>query len=435
MWNRREFLRSLTASAIASAVPRITSAAQAKPPPNIVLIISDDHGWSDYGFMGHPHIRTPHLDRLASQSVLYPRGYVVSPLCCPSLASILTGKFSHQHGVVCNDPPGWPADKSGRERLCQMIEAQATLPRELARRQYTSFQAGKWWLGNFSSGGFTSGMSHGDTTKGGRHGDTGLEIGRKTMAPVLDFISKSAADRAPFFLWYAPMLPHAPHNAPARLVDKYRQKAQSPAIAKYWANVEWFDESCGQLLDSLDRQGIAGNTVVLYLADNGVAYTNDGREHRSKREPYEKGIRTPIMVRYPGHAMPRRSDTPVSAIDIYTTALAAAGIDKPAKAMGINLLDEAAVESRGPVFGSAFLHTAVTLDDPAANLQCRYIVDGPWKLIAWFDPKQNATTRRELFNVLDDPDEQRDLAADRPQKVTELLAKVDGWWLPKAADH
>ncbi|HEV8291971.1 MAG TPA: sulfatase-like hydrolase/transferase, partial [Tepidisphaeraceae bacterium] len=397
---------------------------------NIVLIISDDHGWSDYGFMNHPHIRTPRLDRLASQSIVYPRGYVVAPLCCPSLASILTGNFVHQHGVICNDPPGWPADKSGRDQLCKMIEAQPALPRLLAQRNYLSFQAGKWWLGNFKNGGFSDGMTHGDPTKGGRHGDIGLQIGRQTMDPVFNFMRTAKSASRPFFLWYAPMMPHAPHNPPARLLDKYRDKTDSLPIAKYWAMVEWFDESCGQLLDFLDQQNLADNTLLLYTADNGVAYTNDGKEYRSKREPYEKGIRTPIMVRYPGHAQPRRSQTPVSSIDLYTTALAAAGIDKPKGAPGVNLLDEAAVNARGPVFGSAFLHTALRLDDPAANLQCRYIIDGRWKLIAWFDAKQNRTVRQELFDAVEDLDEQHDLAQDQPQRTAQLLVRLDQWWTP-----
>ena len=427
---RREFVGMMGGLVGATALPALTRAANSPAPPNIVLIITDDHGWTDYGFMGHPHIQTPNLDRLAKQSVTYRRGYVAAPLCCPSLASIITGKHPHQHGVICNDPPGWPKDKSGRDRLCQFMQQQPALPRLLTQRGYASFEAGKWWMGHPSTGGFTEGMTHGDITKGGRHGDVGLQIGRTTMAPVLDFMKARAEQKQPFMMWYAPMLPHAPHNPPARLLEKYRDKAPSLPIARYWAMVDWFDEGCGQVLDALDQLGIADNTIVMYVADNGVDYSIEGKEIRSKREPYEKGIRTPIIVRWPGHMKPRMSDTPVSALDVYATALAAVGIDKPADAPGTNLLDAAAVESRGPVVGSAFVHSAVTLDDPAANLQNRYVIDGAWKLIAWFDPKENATVRRELFNVVQDPVEARDLAADQPAKVKELEAKLDAWWKP-----
>src|SRR6478609_2507825 len=117
--------------------------AAPKSPPNIVLIISDDHHWRDYSFMGHEHIRTPNLDRLANESLLFTHGYVPSSLCCPSLASIITGLYPHQHLVTSNDPPlppGMPrkgfyetdAYKNGRETMNRHLEAVPTLPRLLA---------------------------------------------------------------------------------------------------------------------------------------------------------------------------------------------------------------------------------------------------------------------------------------------------------------
>jgi uncharacterized sulfatase len=250
--------------------------AAATPPPNIVMIVSDDHHWADYSFMGSKEVRTPHLDRLAAQSLTFARGYVPSSLCCPSLASMITGLYPHQHKVTSNDPPlprdGTPKKQfnktkefqDGREIMNRHLEAVPTLPRLLAEKGYLSLQTGKWWQGHFSRGGFTHGM-----TKGQRHGDEGLEIGRTTMQPIFDFIATAQKERKPFFVWYAPMLPHTPHNPPQRLLDKYKDKTPSLAIAKYWAMVEWFDESCGQLLDHLDQKGLANNTLVLYVADNG----------------------------------------------------------------------------------------------------------------------------------------------------------------------
>ncbi len=102
-----------------------------------------------------------------------------------------------------------------RQRMIARFDQAPTLPRLLADRGYISFQAGKWWGGNFRRGGFTAGMSHGDSARGGRHGDEGLQIGRTTMKPVIDFIDEAAAAHKPFFLWYAPMMPHSPHNPPA----------------------------------------------------------------------------------------------------------------------------------------------------------------------------------------------------------------------------
>ena len=125
---------------------------------NIVLIISDDQAWSDYGFMGHPHIKTPHLDKLARESLTFTRGYVPSSLCRASLASIVTGLFPHQHKITSNDPPlppgvtrrGFgrsPAFAQGREVMNRHLEAVPTLPRMLGKLGYRSFQSGKWWQG------------------------------------------------------------------------------------------------------------------------------------------------------------------------------------------------------------------------------------------------------------------------------------------------
>jgi arylsulfatase A-like enzyme len=148
------------------ALLAFAASAGAASPPNIVLIISDDHAWTDYGFMGHPHIRTPNLDRLAGQSLVFPRGYVPASLCCPSLASIITGRYPHEHRITSNDP-AMPADvkpamkskspqfREGRQVMTGFMERAATLPRMLAAHGYLSFQTGKWWQGHFKSGGFT----------------------------------------------------------------------------------------------------------------------------------------------------------------------------------------------------------------------------------------------------------------------------------------
>src|SRR5688572_30721096 len=192
----------------------IQSSLVAAAPPNIVMIISDDQAWTDYSFMGHPHIRTPAIDKLASQSLAFPRGYVPSSLCCPSLASIITGLYPHQHKVTSNDPPKpaamKPADfqksdafKAGREVMARHLEAVPTLPRLLKEKGYLSLQTGKWWQGHYSRGGFTHGM-----TQGKRHGDEGLEIGRKTLDPIYAFADDAKKQGKPWLVWYAPLLPH-----------------------------------------------------------------------------------------------------------------------------------------------------------------------------------------------------------------------------------
>ncbi len=193
--------------------------------PNIVLILSDDQSWTDYGFMGHETIQTPNLDRLARQSATFRRGYVPTALCRPSLMTLVTGLYAHQNMTTGNNPDETPqnrrhAEESGqdiRELLISNIDQHPTLPKLLAERGYVSFQSGKWWEGSFQRGGFTHGMTRGFPEKGGRHGDDGLDIGRQGLKPVEDFIDMAVAQQKLFFLWYAPIMPHTPHNPPERV--------------------------------------------------------------------------------------------------------------------------------------------------------------------------------------------------------------------------
>lgn len=112
-------------------------------------------------------------------------------------------------------------------------------------------------------------MTHGDPARGGRHGDEGLTIGRKGMKPVTDFLDHATQEKQPFLLWYAPFLPHTPHDPPARILEKYRRPGVAEDVAKYHAMCEWFDETCGELLAELDRRGLRENTLVIYICDNG----------------------------------------------------------------------------------------------------------------------------------------------------------------------
>lgn len=417
------------------------------PPPNVVFIVSDDHHWRDYAFMGHPHLRTPHLDRLARESLVFPRGYVTSSLCCPSLASIITGRYPHEHRVVGNDPPGGKdAFEAGRERMNQHLAEWPTLPRLLGAAGYASLQTGKWWQGDFSRGGFTEGM-----TKGKRHGDEGLAIGRNSMQPIYDFIGRSRTAGKPFFVWYAPMLPHDPHDPAQELVEHYRSKTDSVHVARYWGNVERFDRTVGDLLDHLDREKLSANTLVVYVTDNGWIQRPDSPRFgpRSKLSPYDGGLRTPIMLRRPGSIEPGTSEALASAVDIVPTVLAACRVAAPPGLPGVNLLDANAVAARRQVFGECFTHTLIDLDDPAKSLLWRWTVRDRWKLIMpatagagggfpehegrLVDPDSKARHERgevELFDVVADPDEATNLAAAHPDIVAELRASLDAWWNP-----
>src|SRR5699024_30531 len=193
--------------------------------PNVVLIISDDQSWTDYSFMGHADIETPNIDKLASESLTFTRGYLASPLCRPSLATLATGLYPHQHGITGNDPEfsseyqsygeDWYVERGKENQIfTEQYLTNTILPERLGELGYRTIQTGKWWDGDWKEAGFTSGMTHSDPERGGRHGDEGLTIGREGMQPIEDFIAEAIAADDAFFVWYAPFLPHTPHTPP-----------------------------------------------------------------------------------------------------------------------------------------------------------------------------------------------------------------------------
>ncbi len=395
--------------------------AQAKPP-NVVMIISDDQAWTDFGFMGHRDIKTPHLDQLARESAVFTRGYVPASLCRPSLATMITGLYPHQHKISGNDPP----KGTDRQLMHKHIQSVPTLPRLLGKQGYRSHQSGKWWEGNYRLGGFTAGMTHGDPKRGGRHGDEGLKIGRQGMEPIFDFIRESKDE--PFFLWYAPFLPHSPHNPPERLLTKYEKPGRSIHVARYYAMCEWFDETCGELLDFLDKNNLADDTLVVFVTDNGWIQSTDSRRYapKSKRSQYDGGIRTPIMLRWPGKIAPGENTTLASSIDLAPTVLKACGIDPPAMMPGIDLVSVAAGHptQRTAIHGEIFDHDIADIDSPRASLLYRWVIQGHWKLIVPADESAGV----ELYDLDADPHETKNLAADHADKVRELTANINDWW-------
>lgn len=411
-------------------------------PPNIVYIISDDQTWTDYSFMGHKIIETPNIDKLAKESLTYTHGYVPSSLCCPSLATMITGLYPRQSKITSNEPPIPPSGKRSPEYAKRfadqvaLIDKGPSLARMLKAEGYVSHQSGKWWQGHYSRGGFTHGMTHGDPKRGGRHGDVGLKIGRDGMEPIYDFIEE-AGDK-PFFIWYAPFLPHTPHNPPKRLFDKYAAKVDSPHVARYYAMVEWFDETVGDLVNHIDKKGLGKDTIFIYVTDNGWIQNPKARGYdlKSKRSQYDGGTRTPIMVRWTGKVKPAISTTPVSSIDMVPTVLHALGMKPTAEMRGLNLLDEKAINARKFLYGEIFLHNAVDTHDPSKNLTYRWGIEAGWKLI--LPHKENVTTRAakgasgsgdiELYHLAKDPHETKNLAKQNPEKVAHLRKLINAEW-------
>ena len=424
----------------------IFSASIANEKPNFVFILSDDQAWTDYGFMGHKDIKTPHLDALAKRSLVFERGYVAAPLCRPSLATMITGLYPLQHGITGNDVNG---PRKRAELDIPVRKAFHKLPsiiRLLSQNGYLTHQSGKWWEGSYQDGGFTHGMTHGNPKKRGRHGDEGLKIGREGIKPITDFIDMSVEQKKPFFIWYAPFLPHTPHNPPARFLDKYKE-GRALDVANYYAMCEWFDETCGELLSYIDKKQLKKNTVVIYICDNGWAAKSTNKDDnqklwkgyalRSKSSPYENGIRTPIMIAWPDKVKAEKSKDFGHAIDLFPTIASIAGIEAPGNLPGINLLDKKAREDRKSIFGVTHSVYNMTLGDSSGTLQYLWCIDGDWKILVRFKGSDTTVYKNihiwdkapvRLYNIKVDPHEKNDLAEKQPDKVKTLKAKVDKWY-------
>jgi uncharacterized sulfatase len=423
--------------------PERTEEPNTEKPPNIVFILSDDQAWTDYSFMGHEHIQTPNLDKLANESLTFTRGYVPTSLCAPSLASIITGIYPRKHGVLGNDRvlPDNIRDKGGEndwrktwrpKNYATVIDnfnkLKTTLPKLLKEKGYLSFQTGKWWLGNYKNGGFDSGMTHGDPERGGRHGDYGLEIGREGMDTLYSYIDVAMEKEKPFFMWYAPFLPHSPHNPPDSLLQKYLPKAPTEYVAKYWAMCEWFDITCGQLMDYIEDKGETENTLFVYVCDNGWVQneTNATYNKISKRSPYDYGLRTPIMYKWKGKITPVMDTLSLtSSLDMVPTVLSLLDMELPEELDGINILDKNARTERDALFGEIYAHDFNTIDE---SLFYRMAMTHPYKLILP-DETNKPNEKAQLFNIYEDPYEQNDISEEYPEIVETLKQKIEASWV------
>jgi uncharacterized sulfatase len=361
---------------------------------------------------------------MAAESLLYTRGYVM-PVCSPTLACLLTGKMPGANGITGNDLSDGRSKPGQREALAERLHANSLmLPKAVTEAGYLTFQTGKLWNGTYKDFGFTHGM----TDTAGRHGDAGLDIGRKGMKPIYDFIETAKAENKPFFIWHAPFLPHTPHNPSKERLAKYKGKGPTPEAEKYFAMVDWLDETTGELDEYLEKNGLKENTVILYLADNGWDAAYAHKRDRSKLSPYEMGIRTPMFVRWPGKVEPARDDeTLAHVLDFPKTILDITGAKNPGDLPGLDLTDRDAMKARKTVFVEAYTHDIADLADPSKSRIADVVIDGWWKLIVPGAAKPDRTFSSApeapvLYDLKTDPLEKADVSGEHREEVARLKA-------------
>jgi uncharacterized sulfatase len=392
--------------------------------PNIVLVIADDIGSNDHGFAGHRHILTPNLDEIASRGVVFNHGYVVNAICRPSLASIITGLYPSEHGILVNNRrlnTKRPAFAFNDDEYARRMDSLQTIPRVLAGLGYRSLQTGKWWEEGFANGGFTDG----DKVPQGifEHVNRRSTIGRRGIQPIIDFIEEDP-DK-PFFIWYAPQLPHTPFNPPDHFLELYSSITPDPRVQKYWAMVSWFDSTVGEISDYLKSSDRAKNTIIIYLADNGYSIHSRSKGIDAKNTPTETGIRTPMIFHWPDQWQPATRNQLVSSIDIFPTLMDVLRVNGVSGLSGLSFSDVLYGEDRqvrNYVVGEGYFRNKVRLRDRYEvfdfPLKYRFIRSGDWKL-HFYPDRPNS-----LFNLSSDPDEKIDLADSRPDVVAKLESEL-----------
>ena len=433
--------RVLAACALSClALAACSAEPDARARPNIVLVIADDQSWRDFGFMGSPVVKTPALDALAESGVVFTHGFTTASSCRPSLLTFLTGLEPQRIQALQETLRAQGVPFAGT----MAATAVDSLPRALATRSYASFQGGKYWEGSYSMSGFTEGTAEGIAEGGLRSGSVlkalsggeGADLGRTTMEPLFDFIDRHRDE--PFFVWFAPMLPHEPHDPPWRLKQLY--KGLPGPEKRYYAMVSWLDERVGELLAHLDAQGLRERTVVVFMADNGWDQTTEGgplSPHlggpRGKFSIYENGFRTPMIWSWPGtFAAGRRRAEIVSAIDVFPTLLELAGVeDAPAERSGESLvpllLGEGELARRRVIGGVNRLRYPLAERPPGSLAKAQeeeaFFLRAPGWRYVW-RPERGI---EELYAIDDDPWEKTDLSVDHPERVAEYREAVSAW--------
>ena len=413
--------------------------------PNIVLIIGDDHGYPYFGFMGADYVKTPNMDQLASSGTLFKNGYVSDNHCRPSLATLVTGmlpiEYNREVEQMILDKAIFD-DNQKKEFSHNAMKHFLTIPKILKEKGYKSFQGGKWWEFHYENGGFDEGMTTGWTKEERKSegwfrkfmGGYGLELARATMEPVYDFIDKNLEN--PFFLWYAPELPHYPFDAPEKYYDIYKDEDMTESAKRYYANCTWFDDGVGELLDYLKKVGEYENTLFIYVNDNGWEQTPDQefwndpmRSHnggdKGKISLFDQSFRTPIIFSWDGMI---KKDIQLNHLihssDITATILDYLDIEIPRNFYGKSYktaIDGDSFSGREEIIGN--ITTTRSFEDMMGKP-----TEGYWiRNEEWFFKWNITENHIGLFDMKIDQNNDMNLAGEEPEMVSKMKERIKEW--------
>ena len=414
------------------------------PKPNIVFIFADDWGWGDLSCHGHPWLKTPNLDRLAAGGTDFQQFNVLNPVCSPSRTAATTGMYPARFCVHQHFAPGTNVERG----MPDWLDPKApTLARFLKNGGYRTGHFGKWHLTNMGAAGapqpsvygfdaFTVFNGPGDARAQAKLHDTACNAVR--------FIRESQG--RPFYVNVWLHESHTPHVPTKESLDKWKHLDEQKQV--YAAVITDGDNAVGQVLAALKETGVEDNTIVIFSSDNGPEWTSTRKQaaedvtvsargyntyysvgstgglRGKKRSLFEGGVRTPFMVRWPGHtpAGTRNEKTVITAVDLLPTLCAAAGVRLPDDyhGDGENLLDAfngKAVARTRPIYWE--WRGNKTEPDWWPRLAVR---EGDWKLALTHDAK-----RVELHQLSNDRAEAKDVSKEHPE-IVERLAKLALDW-------
>jgi arylsulfatase A-like enzyme len=418
--------------------------AAADPRPNIVLILADDLGWADVGWHGD-EIKTPNLDRLAASGARLEQFYV-QPLCSPTRAALMTGRYPMRHGLQVGVVRPWAEYGLPLE--------ERTLPQALKAAGYETAIYGKWHLGHFRQAylptrrGFDHQYGHynGAIDYFTHIRDEGLDWHRDDRASrdegySTHLIAREAARLVdehdvgrPLFLYVPFNAVHGPHQVPESYKEPYARLKEPRRT--YAGMLAAMDEAIGRIIAAIDRKGMRPNTLIIFSSDNGGPapgrVTSNGPLRAGKSTLYEGGVRVPAFATWEGHITPGRIvNAPLHIVDWYPTLLTLAGASL-SQATTLDGRDAWGAITRG----ESTPHDAILVNSTPTSGAIRV---GDWKLVLGGseqpdDAEADAPaakrkaidrSRVELFNLADDPYEKRNLAEANPAKLKELRARYD----------
>ena len=414
-----------------------SSALAQSPPPNIVIILADDMGYGDVSYNGCPDYQTPNIDAIASNGILCTNGYVTHPFCSPSRAGLLTGLYQHRFG---HEEQATGDDANPRRGL---PETEITLPQILKPAGYVCGTVGKWHLGATSNlqplqRGFDEffGFLGADSNYYNAQllqGETPIvETSYLTDAftrEAVSFINRHATES--FFLYLVYNAPHSPYDQPPAIYMDRVRNITNLGRQKYAAMVTALDDGVGQVLQTLQTNNIASNTLIFFLSDNGAreeSFTRNDPLRGYKMNVLEGGIHIPFAVQWPARLpSPLVYQKPVSSLDIVPTAAAAAGVSLPTDRIydGLNMIPYFAGEQVGPDRTLFWRWAGLGSDGPPGSGDTIWAVrSGDLKLVTdWYTTGQPPA----LYDLANDIREAQDLALTRPADVDSLQQLYAQW--------